>query len=77
VVHWTVILSNTAVSINWRASLVPAAAVIPALVVYINIVVVRKLVVSFLAMRYLGKTKNHFDVLFAFGFIVSCEIRST
>ena len=35
-------------TINWRASLVPAAAVIPASIVYINVVVVRKLVVEFL-----------------------------
>ena len=31
---------------NWRASLVPAAAVIPAPVVYINVVAVKKLVVD-------------------------------
>ena len=36
-------------SINyWRASLVPAAAVIPALMVYANIAAVKKLVVEFL-----------------------------
>ena len=33
--------------INWRASLVPAAAVIPALIAYINIVAVKTLVVEF------------------------------
>jgi len=32
---------------NWRASLVPAAAVTPAPIVYIKIVVVKKLVVGF------------------------------
>ena len=32
---------------NWRASLVPAAAVIPAPVVYIKVVAVKKLVVGF------------------------------
>ena len=31
---------------QWRASLVPAAAVIPALIAYINIVAVKKLVVE-------------------------------
>jgi hypothetical protein len=31
---------------NWRASLVPAAAVIPAPIAYINIVAVKKLVVE-------------------------------
>ena len=33
---------------NWRASLVPAAAVIPAPVAYTNVVAVKKLVVGFL-----------------------------
>jgi len=37
---------NPAVSINWRASLVPAAAVIPAPVVYTNTAAVKKLVVE-------------------------------
>ena len=35
--------------INWRASLVPAAAVIPAPMAYIKVVAVKKLVVGFLA----------------------------
>jgi hypothetical protein len=34
--------------INWRASLVPAAAVIPAPIGYIKVVAVEKLVVVFL-----------------------------
>ena len=34
--------------INWRASLVPAAAVIPAPIAYIKFVAVKKLVVGFL-----------------------------
>ena len=34
--------------INWRASLVPAAAVIPAPIAYIKVVAVKKLVVRFL-----------------------------
>jgi hypothetical protein len=34
---------------NWRASLVPAAAVIPAPIAYIKVVAVKKLVVEFLA----------------------------
>ena len=33
---------------NWRASLVPAAAVIPAPIAYTNVVAVKKLVVGFL-----------------------------
>ncbi len=36
------------VSNNWRASLVPAAAVIPAPIAYIKVVAVKKLVVGFL-----------------------------
>ena len=39
---------NLFVSIDWRASLVPAAAVIPAPIVYIKVVAVKKLVVGFL-----------------------------
>ena len=35
-------------SIDWRASLVPAAAVIPAPTAYIEVVAVKKLVVEFL-----------------------------
>ena len=35
-------------SINWRASLVPAAAVIPAPIAHIKVVAVKKLVVGFL-----------------------------
>jgi hypothetical protein len=34
--------------INWRASLVPAAAVIPAPIAYTKVVAVKKLVVEFL-----------------------------
>ena len=39
---------NPLASINWRASLVPAAAVIPAPIAYIKVVAVKKLVVEFL-----------------------------
>ena len=35
-------------STDWRASLVPAAAVIPAPIVYIKVVAVKKLVVELL-----------------------------
>ena len=35
--------------INWRASLVPAAAVIPAPIAYIKVAAVKKLVVGVLA----------------------------
>ena len=37
-------------TINWRASLVPAAAVIPAPIAYIKVVAVKKLVVGFLLL---------------------------
>ena len=37
-------------SIDWRASLVPAAAVIPAPIAYIKVVAVKKLVVGFLSV---------------------------
>jgi hypothetical protein len=40
---------NPLARINWRASLVPAAAVIPAPMAYIKVVAVKKLVVGFLA----------------------------
>ena len=39
--------------INWRASLVPAAAVIPAPIAYIKVVAVKKLVVG-LVRRFVG-----------------------
>ncbi len=38
---------NTRTRNNWRARLVPAAAVIPAPIVYIRVVAVKKLVVVF------------------------------
>jgi len=52
---WRVVLSqwmsysNQAMSINWRASLGPAAAVIPAPAAYTNAAAVKKLVVRFRA----------------------------
>ena len=42
---------NHLTSNNWRASLVPAAAVIPAPIAYIKVVAVKKLVVEFLIMN--------------------------
>ena len=48
-VNWNENILNLLLSINWRASLVPAAAVIPAPVAYIKVVAVKKLVVGFLA----------------------------
>ena len=44
--NWNEYNSNPLTRINWRASLVPAAAVIPAPIAYIKIVAVKKLVVG-------------------------------
>ena len=45
---WNEYNLNPLTRINWRASLVPAAAVIPAPIAYIKVVAVKKLVVGFL-----------------------------
>ena len=45
--HWNGLILKSLKSINERASLVPAAAVIPALIAYINVAAVKKLVVGF------------------------------
>ncbi len=44
--NWNEIVVNILSRINWRASLVPAAAVIPAPIAYIKVVAVKKLVVE-------------------------------
>ena len=46
--NWNENNLNPLPSINWRASLVPAAAVIPAPIAYIKVVAVKKLVVGVL-----------------------------
>ncbi len=46
--YWNENSLNPLTSIHWRASLVPAAAVIPAPIAYIKVVAVKKLVVGFL-----------------------------
>ena len=43
---WNEYNLNTLTRNNWRASLVPAAAVIPAPIVYIKVAAVKKLVVG-------------------------------
>ena len=48
--NWNEWDSQLLTSINWRASLVPAAAVIPAPIAYIKVVAVKKLVVGFLSV---------------------------
>ena len=47
--NWNENNLNPLARTNWRASLVPAAAVIPAPIAYIKVVAVKKLVVGFLA----------------------------
>ncbi len=47
--NWNENNLNPLSRINWRASLVPAAAVIPAPIAYIKVAAVKKLVVGFLA----------------------------
>jgi hypothetical protein len=49
--NWNEYNLNPLTRINWRASLVPAAAVIPAPIAYIKVVAVKKLVVGFLVWR--------------------------
>ncbi len=44
--NWNEYNLNTLTRNNWRASLVPAAAVIPAPIAYIKVVAVKKLVVE-------------------------------
>ena len=46
--NWNENNFNPLSRINWRASLVPAAAVIPAPIAYTKVVAVKKLVVEFL-----------------------------
>ena len=49
--NWNENNLNPLSRINWRASLVPAAAVIPAPIAYIKVVAVKKLVVEFLVLK--------------------------
>jgi hypothetical protein len=49
--NWNENNLNPLSRINWRASLVPAAAVIPAPIAYTKVVAVKKLVVEFLVLR--------------------------
>ena len=48
--NWNENNLNPLSRINWRASLVPAAAVIPAPIAYIKVVAVKKLVVEVLVV---------------------------
>ena len=49
--NWNENNLNPLSRINWRASLVPAAAVIPAPIAYTKVVAVKKLVVEFLDLN--------------------------
>ena len=48
--NWNEYNLNLLTRTNWRASLVPAAAVIPAPIAYTKVVAVKKLVVGFLVV---------------------------
>ena len=50
--YWNENNLNPLTMTDWRASLVPAAAVIPAPVAYTNVAAVKKLVVGFLVDAY-------------------------
>ena len=50
--NWNEYNLNPLTSIHWRASLVPAAAVIPAPIAYIKVAAVKKLVVGFLTLKH-------------------------
>ena len=52
--NWNENNLNPLARINWRASLVPAAAVIPAPIAYIKVVAVKKFVVEFLGTPAVG-----------------------
>jgi hypothetical protein len=51
-VNWNENDLNPLLRTHWRASLVPAAAVIPAPIAYIKVVAVKKLVVGFVVARW-------------------------
>ena len=50
--YWNENNLNPLTMTDWRASLVPAAAVLPAPVAYTNVAAVKKLVVGFLVDNY-------------------------
>ena len=51
--NWNEYNLNLLTSNNWRASLVPAAAVIPALSVNLDVAAVKKLIANFTGMKFL------------------------
>jgi hypothetical protein len=62
--NWNEYNLNPLTRINWRASLVPAAAVIPAPIAYIKVVAVKKLVVGFKNKNKKYYESNYFLLLF-------------
>lgn len=52
--HWNEYNLKNLISNNWRTSLVPAPAVIPAPIIYTKVVAVKKLVVEFKGCRNLN-----------------------
>ena len=50
--NWNEYNLNSLTRTNWRASLVPAAAVIPAPIAYIKVVAVKRLVVDYLTLQH-------------------------
>jgi hypothetical protein len=61
--NWNENNLNPLSRINWRASLVPAAAVIPAPIAYIKVVAVKKLVVGFLVGEF-GRLNEFVPIFF-------------
>ena len=57
--NWNEYNLNLLTRTNWRASLVPAAAVIPAPIAYIKVVAVKKLVVGFLWVGERSGAETH------------------
>ncbi len=66
-VNWNENNLNPLSSINWRASLVPAAAVIPAPIAYIKVVAVKKLVVGFEVAAAVPALSGHYRRLPSLG----------
>ena len=72
--NWNEYNLNPLTRNNWRASLVPAAAVIPAPIAYINVVAVKKLVVGFWAhLPGWSHRKMCWFVFFYFDFFFSLD----
>ena len=62
--NWNEYNLNPLTRNNWRASLVPAAAVIPAPRVYIKVVAVKKLVVGFRTLNLIKTFYVSLNIIF-------------